>query len=193
MAQDQVSGTTTAGGARRSTFSKVWPAALGVLVAAGTMYGLADARDVAPVLAASGFVYLAAAALGRPGAAWPAFGVTFVLIGAAKLTDLDPVPWMLGLAVVLAVVGLVAGRGRPAWSLPLQAAAMLVLAAAALLAVRADPTVGGLVVAVGLLAHAGWDLYHHRTRRVVSLTLAEFCMVLDVLLAVLLGVLVLTA
>jgi len=192
MTQDQVSGTSTAGDARRSTFSKVWPAALGVLVAAGTMFGLADARDVAPVLAASGFVYLTAAALGRPGAAWPAFGVTFVLVGVAKVTDLDPVPWMIGLAAVLTVIGVAAGRGRPAWSLPLQAAAMLVLAAAALLAVRADPTVGGLVVAVGLLAHAGWDAYHHRTRRVVSLTLAEFCMVLDVLLAVLLGVLVLT-
>ncbi|MCK9795911.1 hypothetical protein M1843_19370 [Isoptericola sp. 4D.3] len=184
MTQDQVRGTSRADGAARSAFGRVWPAALGVLVAAGTMIGLADARDVAPVLAASGFVYVAAAALGRPGAAWAAFGVTFVLIGVAKVADLDPTPWMIALAVVLAVVGLAAGRGRPPWSLPLQAAAMLVLAAAALLAVRADATVGGLIVAVALLGHAAWDLYHHRTRRVVSLSLAEFCCVLDVLLAV---------
>ncbi|SKC66705.1 hypothetical protein [Krasilnikoviella flava] len=193
MTQDQVRDTSRTSGTARSTLGRVWPAALGVLVAAGTMIGLADARDVAPVLAASGFVYLVAAALGRPGAAWPAFGVTFVLIGVAKVTDLDPTVWLLALALVLAVVGLARGRARPAWSLPLQAAAMLVLAAAALVAVRADATAGGLVVAVALLGHAAWDFHHHRTGRVVSLSLAEFCGVLDVLLAVALGVLVLTA
>jgi len=193
MSQDQVSGTSVAGTERRSVFGRVWPAALGVLVAAATAYGLADARDVAPVLAASGFVYLAAAALGRPGAAWAAFGVTFVLIGVAKVADLDPTPWMIALAGVLAVVGLAAGRGRPAWALPLQAAAMLVLGAAALAAVRLGPTAGGLVVAVGLLGHAAWDVYHRRTGRVVARSLAEFCAVLDVILAVALAVLVLAA
>ncbi|MFE5336053.1 hypothetical protein ACFQ8E_09095 [Isoptericola sp. NPDC056573] len=193
MTQDQAAGTSTAAADRRSVFGRVWPAALGVLVAAATAIGLADARDVAPVLAASGLVYLAAAALGRPAAAWPAFGATFVLIGVAKVTDLDPTPWMIGLAVVLAVVGLAAGRRHPAWSLPLQAAAMLVLGVAALAAVRLDATAGGLVVAVGLLGHAAWDAYHHRTGRVVARSLAEFCGVLDVILAVALAVLVLTA
>jgi len=193
MTQDQMSGTSTAASGRRSVFSRLWPAVLGVVVAAATAYGLADARDVAPVLAASGLVYLAAAALGRPGVAWAAFGVTFVLIGVAKFVDLDPTPWMIGLAAVLAVVGLATGRGRPPWGLPLQAAAMLVLGAAALLAVRLDATAGGLVVAVGLLGHAAWDVHHHRTRRVVALSLAEFCCVLDVILAVALGVLALTA
>ncbi|MEU2200654.1 hypothetical protein [Isoptericola sp. NPDC019482] len=193
MTRNQVSGTSTAGTDRRSAFDRVWPAALGVLVAVATMFGLADARDVAPVLAASGLVYLAAAALGRPGAAWLAFGVTFVLIGVTKVVDLDPTPWMIGLAVVLAVVGLAAGRTRPPWSLPLQAAAMLVLGAAALVAVRLDVTAGGLVVAVGLLGHAAWDAYHHRTGRVVARSLAEFCGVLDVILAVALAVLTLSA
>ncbi|MCZ2264325.1 hypothetical protein [Isoptericola sp. QY 916] len=191
MTQDQVSGTWTADG--RSALGRVWPAALGVVVAAATAVGLADARDVAPVLAASGLVYLAAAALGRPGAAWLAFGVTFVLIGATKVVDLDPTPWMIGLAVVLVVVGLAAGRRRPPWSLPLQAAAMLVLGAAASVAVRLDATAGGLVVAVGLLGHAAWDVYHHRSGRVVARSLSEFCGVLDVILAVALAVLVLTA
>ncbi|MFB7797569.1 hypothetical protein [Isoptericola sp. NPDC056134] len=191
MTQDQVSGTWTAD--RRSVLGRVWPAALGVVVAAATAVGLADARDVAPVLAASGLVYLAAAALGRPGAAWLAFGVTFVLIGATKVVDLDPTPWMIGLAVVLVVVGLAAGRRHPPWSLPLQAAAMLVLGAAASVAVRLDATAGGLVVAVGLLGHAAWDVYHHRSGRVVARSLSEFCGVLDVILAVALAVLVLTA
>jgi len=44
----------------------------------------------------------------------------------------------------------------------------------------------GLVylVAAGLLGHAAWDFYHHRTNRVVSRSLAEFCLVLDTLLAI---------
>lgn len=49
--------------------------------------GFSDAAEVAQVVTAAGFVYLGAAALGRPGLAWPLFGVTFVLIGAGALVD----------------------------------------------------------------------------------------------------------
>jgi hypothetical protein len=35
-----------------------------------------------------------------------------------------------------------------------------------------------------LLGHAVWDAYHHRVNRVVVRSLAEFCLVLDVVLAV---------
>jgi hypothetical protein len=65
----------------------------------------------------------------------------------------------------------------------LQAAALVVLAAAALVAVEANQTLAGLLVAAGLLIHAGWDTYHHRTQRVVVRSMAEFCAVLDTLLA----------
>jgi hypothetical protein len=38
-------------------------------------------------------------------------------------------------------------------------------------------------VAGGLLAHAAWDIYHHRANKVVVRSMAEFCFVLDTLLA----------
>lgn len=174
-------------------WQSVWPAALAVLVAAATAYGLTDARDVAPVVAASGLVYLSAAATGVRGAAWIAFGVTFALIGLAKFLELDATLWILVLATGLVIVGLVSRRVRPWWALGLQTAAMLVLAAVALLAIRLDPTVGGLLVAAALLGHAGWDIYHHRTRRVVNRSLAEFCAVLDILVAIIVAVVALTA
>lgn len=165
-----------------------WPTALGVLVAAGTVFGLNDGRDVASVVAASGFVYLAAAALGKPGAAWPAFGLTFVLVGLGiGVSGFDPVPWMLARAAVLFMIGLATRRWRPVWSLPTQAAAMLVLGATAVIALRVNETAGGVLVSLGLFAHAAWDVYHHRTGRVVARSLAEFCGVL-----VGIGVLVLT-
>lgn len=174
--------------ARGSLWHRAWPAALGVLVAAGTAYGLADGRDVAAIVAASGLVYLAAAATARPWTAWAAFGVTFALITLDKFTGVDATPWMLGMAAVLLLVGLAGRRVRPWWSLPLQTAAMLVLGTIALLAIRLDATAGGLLVAAALLAHAAWDIHHHRTGRVVDHTLAEFCAVLDILVALLVAV-----
>ena len=149
-------------------------------------YGIASGAEVAPIVAASGFVYIAAAALGHRAAAWPAFGVSFVLITLEKLVPVaDPIWTMSALAVVLAVVGVVRGALRPRSGLPLQAAAMLVLGAVALVAAQAQPVLAGLLVAGALLVHAAWDVYHHRTGRVVVKSMAEFCCVLDTVLAVL--------
>lgn len=177
----------------RSGWSRAWPIGLAVLVAAGTAFGLADGRDVAPVVVASGLVYLAAAAVGRRWAAWPAFGLTFLVMAAAKLADVDAVTWLLVVAAVMLVVGVALRRWVPRWGFPLQSVAMVVLAALALLAVRAAPTVGGLVVSAALLAHAAWDVHHHRTGRVVSRSLAEFCCVLDVLVAIAVAAVALTS
>jgi len=174
-------------------WQKTWPAALGVLVAAATAYGLTDGRAVAPVVAASGLVYLASAAAGRPRAAWVAFGVTIPLITLGKFTGIDVTPWMLALAGVMLVVGLAGRRTGPWWALPLQTAAMVVLGAAALIALQSNAIVGGLLVAVALLAHAAWDIHHHRTGRVVGRSLAEFCAVLDILVAIVVAVIAFTS
>lgn len=178
---------------RAPPWRRVWPAALGIIVAAGTAYELDDGREAAPVVAASGLVYLAASASGRRWAAWVAFGVAFVLIALDKFGGTDATPWMLGLAAVLLVAGLIGQRAGHWWSLPLQTIAMLVLGAIALLATHLSATIGGLVVAAALLGHAAWDIYHHRAGRVVGHSLAEFCAVLDVLVAVLVAVIALTA
>ena len=196
MTQDRAEASTPLPhrrGFRRSVWPVVWPAALGVLVAAGTAYGLTDGREVASIVAASGLVYVAAAAVGRRWAAWAAFGVTFVLLGLDKLTGLDATLAMVVLAGVLVIAGLAARRTRPWWALPLQTAAMLVLGAIALGAVWLEPTAGGLIIAGALLAHAAWDVYHHRADRVVDRPFAVFCAVLDVLVAVVIGVVALTA
>ena len=171
----------------------VWSTALAVLVAVATAYGLADGRDVAPVGAASGLVYLAAAATDQRWAAWVAFGVAFALVTLDKFAGVDAMPWLLALAGALVVAGPPSRRTHPWWALPLQTAAMLVLGATAVLALQLDPTVGGLLIAAALLGHAAWDVHHHRTGRVVDRTLARFCGVLDVLVAILVGTITLAA
>jgi hypothetical protein len=82
------------------------------------------------------------------------------------------------------VYGLLRGAARPTDRLPLQTIAMLgfgIIAASALI-VSGD--VGPYLVAAGLLGHAAWDVYHHWANKVVARSLAEFCFVLDSLLAV---------
>jgi len=168
-----------------------WPTAAAVAVAALTVYDLDSGTALAPVLAASGLVYLGAAAARRPAAAWPAFGATFVLITIGKLTGTDPTAVLLAVAAVTAIVGLVHAGVRPSHAMPLQLLGMAVAGGLAAGALAVAPAVGAYLVAAGLLGHAAWDVHHHRTGRVVSRSLAEFCLVIDTLLAV--AIVVLTA
>ncbi|MCD0445094.1 hypothetical protein LO763_15870 [Glycomyces sp. A-F 0318] len=163
-----------------------WPTAFGIAFAAFVVWGLASGADLAPVLTASGLVYLASAALGRRGAAWPVFALTFVVIGAAGFTPWeDAATWVLiGLAALFAAYGLLRGAARPAEGLPLQAVGMAVFGGAAAVVLLVGGDLGAYLVAAGLLGHAAWDLHHHRADRVVVRSMAEFCLVLDVLIAV---------
>src|SRR5688572_3622571 len=110
----------------RSQLTARWPTAAAVTVAALTAYGLDGGTALAPVLAASGLVYLGAAAAGRPAAAWPVFGATFVLITIGKLTGVDPTVALLAIAATTAVVGLVHAGIRPPHAMPLQLLGMAV-------------------------------------------------------------------
>ncbi len=164
-----------------------WPAIAGAAVALLTVlpllrFGLTDA---AAVVTASAFVYLGAAALGLRGSAWPIFGASFVLITIGFFVPGFNPSWvMIAIAVVALVYGLVRGRGKPAHGLPLQIVALVILGALALIAAGVDPKISAVLIAAGLFAHAGWDLYHHRKDRVVARSMAEFCLVLDTVLAI---------
>jgi hypothetical protein len=162
-----------------------WPTAAAIGFAAFVVYGMADGSELAPIVAASGLVYLGAAALQRPWSAWPMFLVTVLVITADSvgLIEIDATWILLGLAGLLAGYGLMIGATRPASGLPLQAIAMVGFGAVAAVALIADGLFGAYLVAAGLLAHAGWDLYHHWLNRVVTRSLAEFCFVLDIGLA----------
>jgi hypothetical protein len=165
-----------------------WPTAAGILFAAALSaafwWGLSQTPHAAQVLTAAGVVYLGSAAVGSRRAAWPLFAVTFVIIGAGFAAPaFDPVWAMIVVAVVLVGYGVIRGSLRPTWGMPLQGLAMAVIAMIALGVTLLGEPAAGLVVGAGLLAHAGWDLHHLRSRRVVDLSMAEFCAVLDTILA----------
>jgi hypothetical protein len=96
---------------------------------------------------------------------------------------LDATWLLLALAVLFFAYGLVRRVRQPGGGLPLQALAMAAFGATAAVALYANEVVGAFLVAAGLLAHAGWDAYHHWANKVVIRSMAEFCFVLDTLLA----------
>jgi hypothetical protein len=166
-----------------------WPSVAGIAFAAFVASDLFRERetgvDLAPIVTASGLVYLAAAALDKPAIAWPAFFLTVLVITAAKfgVLGVDATWILLGIAALLFALGLIRSQRQPRTGLPLQAIAMLVFGSIAGAALFVNQVVGAYLVAAGLFLHAAWDAYHHWTEKVVVRSMAEFCFVLDTLLA----------
>ncbi|MPZ53743.1 MAG: hypothetical protein GEU79_13600 [Acidimicrobiia bacterium] len=180
---DTTTGGTTPNSKMRWVLGR-WPTVLGVAIALLSVMHLTRGAEVAFVLTASGLVYLGAAALGKRSYAWPMFIGAFVLITISKfaVVDVDPSLPMLVAAAGFIVIGVVRGainRGFTAQTL-----AMVAIGAATLVALNVNPNLDGYLIAGGLFAHAGWDVYHHRREIVVSRSLAEFCFVLDTLVAI---------
>ena len=165
---------------------KWWPTLAGVALAGLVAFPGPAGEESAPILAASGFVYLGAAALRKPSVAWPLFFVTFVVITASRrgVLPIDPTWIILGLAALTFLYGLLRGARHPWDGLPLQTIAMVVVGAGAAFAVVLSGAIGASLVAAGLFGHAAWDVYHHRVNRVVNRSMAEFCCVLDTAIAV---------
>ena len=123
--------------------------------------------------------YVAAAAFSLPWMAWAWIPLSFVIVLAGVLVELDPLVATAGSAAVLVVVGLLRGAARPAMTL--EAAGLLLYGSIAVGALLLAPTAGLVVVALTLVAHEFWDIWHLlRHRDLVSPSLAEACVALDV-------------
>ena len=123
---------------------------------------------------------------------WPALvGLT---IGTLGLLDIQP--WrpsepttvlLVGLPVAYLAFGAARGRLRRPGVLRLQLVGLVVFGGAALVAMLVDPDAGHYVAGAGWIAHAAWDVAHHRDLSrhhgvgVVPRGYAEFCIVLDLL------------
>jgi hypothetical protein len=159
-----------------------WPTALGVAVGVLTVFDLQGGTELAALTLLMPVVYLGAAALDRRRSAW-----AVLLAGIAVLTvvpstsQLVPSVGFLVAALVFLVVGVARGQWRRPGGLPLQTVGMLAFGSIVLAALYVDPDLGGYLVAIGLLGHGAWDVYHYLRDRVVARSYAEFCAVLDLL------------
>jgi hypothetical protein len=184
---EHVSSTAPRPAAQRPAVLRHWAAWAAIGATALVAFDLSEGVDVAPALAASALVYFGAAVLARPSIAWALFFGSVAVVFATELLgggDVDPTWVVLALALPLLVHGLRPAARRDRDGLPpLQVAAVLAFGGAAALALGAGGDLGGYLVAAGLFGHALWDAHHYRIDQVVVRPFAEFCLVLDTLLA----------
>lgn len=91
--------------------------------------------------------------------------------------------WVLTAAVVYLSWGTAHGElGERRW-LAAQTAGVLAFGAVAIAVVAVDLSSAAYVMAAGWLAHALWDLVHHRADKVVPRWYAEACMATDLTVA----------
>jgi hypothetical protein len=173
---------TLVGMSNLRALSHRWPSALGLLVAVWALVTEPDTESIAITVAIAAVCYLGAAALNRRWVAWAGIPAGTVVVVLAELMNL---PWWVALGVagaLLVVIGLFTGVSRGALSA--QTLALLGFGGLAVVGLFLAPTVGLVVVGAVLASHAIWDAVHYWSDKVVSRSLAEFCMLLDVPLGV---------
>lgn len=170
----------------RSAGIRWWPSALGIV--AGIAVGVGG--GLAAVIMVCAAIYVLAAVTGRPNSAWIGFAASFPLIGVGILLHRP----LLSLAAIgLVCIALIAiGGARGSWRVARNRRQLFGVVAFSAIAITAAlleaPLASGIVVVIGLLLHAAWDVWHHIRHSVVARPYAEFCAVLDLTLAILVGV-----
>lgn len=167
-------------GRRLPALRRWWPSALAVVMSAAS-WGI-DAAAAGQLLPLLPMIYVALVVIGRRSASWPllALGSACFLLLQSQVA-VDPT---LGFAVIagcVVVAGLLANGGR---ELLLQTSAMVLWFALVLGARAAAPDTSQMLLALGWIAHGGWDLWHLRRNKVASRTYAQWCGVFDVLMGV---------
>lgn len=157
-----------------------WPSALGLAAGLFGGGGSGTSITIASVVAVIALIYVAAAATGRRAHAWWGFLVSFPVVLSGRITGIAMLPFFImgALAVVLIVIG----WQRGAWSHPQHRWQLYGLAgfgAIALAGALTDGTLAALLIGSGLLAHAVWDVIYLIRNRIVGRRYAEFCAVLD--------------
>ena len=164
-----------------------WPTALALGTAALTLGGSESDEGVAAfagILPLLPLLYLVAAKLRRRQAAWPTLAVGFALIIALRALDvLAPPAGLAAVALVVLIWGAVDGQLRRPNPFRIQALGMLGFGALALAALVVDPDLGRYLVAAGWFLHGVWDFAYLKLDKVVARSYAEWCGVVDVLVA----------
>jgi hypothetical protein len=164
-----------------------WPTALALAMSAATFGGSETAEGVASlseVLLLLPLLYLVVAKLRRRQASWPVLVVGITPFVALRALDvIAPAAVFSAVALVVLVWGAVDGRLRRSDPFRVQALGMLGFGAVAVAGLAVDPDLGRYLVAAGWFGHGIWDFVHLKLDKVVARSYAEWCGVLDVLIA----------
>jgi hypothetical protein len=164
-----------------------WPTALALGMSAATFGGSRTAEglaSLAEVLLLLPLLYLVVAKLRRRQASWPGLVVgTAALLVLRAFDVIAPAAVFSAVALLVLVWGAVDGRLRRSDPFRVQALGMLGFGGLALAGLVVDPDLGRWLVAAGWFLHGVWDFVHLRLDKVVARSYAEWCAVVDVLIA----------
>jgi hypothetical protein len=164
-----------------------WPTALALVLSALTfdggdsgapVFGLAEALLLLPL------GYLIVAKLQRPRASWPVLvsGLTTIIV--LRLLDvIAPAAVLVAIALIVLVWAAVDRQLQRSALFQVQALGMLGFGALALVGLAVDPELGRYLVAAGWFLHGLWDFVHLQMNKVVARSYAEWCGVIDILIA----------
>ncbi|KON90331.1 hypothetical protein AF332_15790 [Sporosarcina globispora] len=117
---------------------------------------------------------------------WPSL-VALAIAAEGLPASADPMSLILILAaLVYPISGAIRGHLRGVRTILIQAIALAFFGVIALVSLYVDRDTGLILLAAGYLGHTVWDFFHHRTDTIVPRWYAEFCAVLDFLIAMML-------
>ncbi|HCT76184.1 MAG TPA: hypothetical protein DGT23_06240 [Micromonosporaceae bacterium] len=164
-----------------------WPTALALGMSVLTFGGSESAEGVASLADALLLLqlgYLVIAKLRRRQASWPTIAVGFITIAALRVLDvIAPAAVLSAMALIVLVWGAIDGQLRRPDPFRVQALGMLGFGALSLAGLVVDPDLGRYLVAAGFLVHGIWDFVYLKLDTVVARSHAEWCGVLDVVIA----------
>jgi hypothetical protein len=163
-----------------------WPTWLALACAALT-FGPNDndtVRGLAEFILLLQLNYLVTSVLRRRWIAWAGLPVSFAVAIGLRLQDaVESSSVLVGLSAIVLLWGLSRSRLRGSRWFLIQAGGMVGFAAFALTALAVDPQLALYLTAAGWFLHGMWDFVHLWKDRVVARSFAEWCGVVDVLLA----------
>jgi hypothetical protein len=164
-----------------------WPTGLALAMSALSLGGSESEEAVASLSATLlllPLLYLVVAKLRRRQATWPGLVVGLASVVALRALDvIAPAAVYSAVALIVLVWGAVDGQLRRPDPFRVQALGMLGFGALALAGLVVDPDLGRYLVAAGWFLHGVWDVVHLKLDRVVARSFAEWCAVVDVVVA----------
>lgn len=171
-----------------SAVERRWPTLLALAMSAAT-FGGSDSDDgvtgLGEALLLLPLLYLIVAAARQRRASWPVLVALLATMVALRQQDVvSPAVPLVVLALGLLLWGEVQGYMRKPGQLRMQALGMVGFGAIVLVGLAADPDLGRYILAAGWFGHGLWDFAHLRADTVVSRSFAEWCAVIDILIAI---------
>lgn len=166
------------------TLWRRWPTALAVAVAAFMLTGDDVQNSVAEILPLLPLIYLIVAKLRRRGATWPTLVALFAVTSGLMAQDaVAPSTVFAGMTLAVLVWSVADRQLFRSGEFQLQTIGVAGFGVVALVGLTVDADLARYVVAAGWLAHGVWDFVHLWRDKVVPRSYAEWCGILDILIA----------